>query len=121
MISNKTPHRREIEKTASQRWRERHPERHRVSSRKMSIKKLGLIYEEVNEYFENHNGLCDICESPPTDGKTNLNIDHDHKTGEFRGLLCGSCNRALGLFKDSAEILTRAAAYLVERKNLDFK
>lgn len=41
-----------------------------------------------------------------------LCIDHDHRTGVFRGILCRPCNRALGLLKDSPEILERALPYL---------
>ncbi len=39
-------------------------------------------------------------------------VDHDHQTGFVRGLLCRDCNAALGLFKDSQEILERAIGYL---------
>lgn len=39
-------------------------------------------------------------------------VDHCHETGQVRGLLCNLCNQALGLFKDSPELLARATAYL---------
>jgi len=42
-------------------------------------------------------------------------IDHNHNTGEFRGLLCKKCNRALGMFKDSPSVLMSAYLYLTER------
>lgn len=51
-----------------------------------------------------------ICQGCEREGK--LHIDHNHKTGTIRGMLCGSCNRALGLAQDSAEVLRKLAAYL---------
>lgn len=61
---------------------------------------------------------CEICEQL-TDfhrvsgvTKTKLCIDHDHTTGEFRGLLCWTCNVGLGKFKDSTDLLARAINYL---------
>jgi hypothetical protein len=51
---------------------------------------------------------CEIC-----DGKTKqLHCDHDHKTGKFRGWICGNCNRALGLVKDNPKTLERMVTYL---------
>ena len=44
-------------------------------------------------------------------------VDHDHITGKVRGLLCGSCNRALGLIKDNLETLVRLQKYL-EKSNV---
>ncbi|MFE5621705.1 endonuclease VII domain-containing protein [Streptomyces virginiae] len=55
---------------------------------------------------------CDLCsaEAPP-EGKAH-SIDHNHATGAVRGVLCHSCNLALGHFKDDPERLLRAARYL---------
>lgn len=56
-------------------------------------------------------GCCAVCgaDSP---GEKDWNIDHDHKTGALRGLLCCRCNPGLGNFRDSPDLLERAAAYL---------
>lgn len=55
---------------------------------------------------------CEICDNPPSGRTKALALDHDHKTGKFRGWLCSSCNQGLGRFKDNPELLTRAATYL---------
>lgn len=57
---------------------------------------------------------CEICEVPLTNGRSirGRAIDHCHKTGAIRGVLCGGCNRGLGCAKDSPEILRKMAAYL---------
>lgn len=48
--------------------------------------------------------------------RINLAKDHCHKTGMYRGLLCLSCNTAIGLMKDSIEILSRAVDYLTKHR-----
>ncbi len=62
-------------------------------------------------------GVCAICRRPETfittgQGPCRLSVDHDHKTGKVRGLLCRDCNVGLGNFGDSGERLRNAAAYL---------
>lgn len=54
---------------------------------------------------------CDIC-GVHTDTCKILHIDHDHTTGEFRGLLCGNCNVGIGMLKDSSAVLANAIEYL---------
>lgn len=59
------------------------------------------------------NSTCDLCDSPEVKGyKNDFCIDHDHKTGEVRGVLCRSCNLALGYFKDDVKLLNNAIKYL---------
>jgi hypothetical protein len=69
-----------------------------------------LTLEEYLKKKEETNGNCEICGVHKPDKK--LCLDHNHKNGHFRGLLCNSCNSGLGLFKDSTQLLKKAAEYL---------
>lgn len=74
------------------------------------------LHPGYETFVENHNGKCDICGREPDGRWKQLNIDHCHKTGKFRGLLCFRCNRAIGYFDDNPKTLKAAIAYL--KKNL---
>lgn len=76
-------------------------------------KKFGLTDVEYYTLLDSQGGACAICRMVPK--KQNLAVDHDHKTGVIRGLLCSTCNhQMLGGAKDDVEILRRAVAYLDE-------
>ena len=60
---------------------------------------------------ETQGGLCAICRKPHR-----LYVDHDHKTGWVRGLLCGACNYSLGVWRDDAPRFARAFSYLTRSK-----
>ena len=85
---------------------------------KGGLKKFGLNAKLYTELLEKQGFMCKICgkkhEHKPAVkwGRAHLAVDHSHKTGKIRGLLCHACNVALGLFKDSPETLYRAAEYL---------
>jgi hypothetical protein len=68
--------------------------------------------EEFWCMYEEQDGTCPICDKG-IEAESSA-IDHNHKTGEVRGILCKSCNRALGLFGDSPQNLARAKSYLEE-------
>lgn len=72
-------------------------------------RKYGLTLEQFNVLLSGQNGACAICGEIP-EGR--LYVDHSHKTGRIRGLLCRNCNLAIGHFKDNPEILERAVSYL---------
>lgn len=76
------------------------------------LKRFGLTPEAYAELAEKHGGRCAICGGTQ---KRELAIDHCHKTGKVRALLCGKCNIGLGHFKDDPELLRKAAAYLESR------
>ena len=71
--------------------------------------------EDRVELMDKQKGCCKICGNSlinPRFNKNDLNIDHDHRTGEIRGLLCSTCNTGLGQFQDSTDLLRKAIAYL---------
>lgn len=84
------------------------PEQYRARNRKHRIRSYGLTLDQYDAMLTAQNGCCLICEQR----MTRPAIDHCHTTGKVRGLLCGPCNRALGLFRESPRILRRAAAYV---------
>ena len=72
-----------------------------------------IIDQKAILMIDSHSGLCDICKtSIPGFGRKNLSVDHNHKTGVVRGMLCQKCNIGLGNFNDSPEILKKAIMYL---------
>ena len=71
----------------------------------------GLTPEQFEQMLKDQDYKCAICGKDLVDTRT-THVDHDHAKGMVRGLLCASCNHALGHFGDSLEILERAVAYL---------
>jgi hypothetical protein len=68
--------------------------------------------------YEEQNGVCWICEKRTRgrgEEKNTLAVDHNHKTGKIRGLLCSNCNTGLGNLRDSIELLEKAITYLKEK------
>lgn len=78
---------------------------------RVSLKHLyGLTLEEYKDMEEEQGGRCAICGEVPD--RHRLYVDHDHKTGEVRGLLCSRCNMGLGQFRDNPRFLEAALDYL---------
>lgn len=71
----------------------------------------GIDRTEYGHMLTLQGGVCAICGETCVSGNA-LAVDHDHKTGEVRGLLCANCNRGLGLFKDDPERIRKAIEYL---------
>lgn len=75
-------------------------------------KKKGHVPYEISkeEYDKLHlqqNGKCKLCEKDEKENGRALSIDHCHKTGKIRGLLCNNCNLVLGFFKDDNDIINK--------------
>jgi hypothetical protein len=77
---------------------------------------FGISLDDYNRTLSKQKGKCAICKKPETAvrrGKVQrLSVDHNHSTGALRGLLCENCNKGLGFFRDSRELLTEAAVYV---------
>lgn len=70
--------------------------------------RYGINETEYYILYGSQEGKCKIC----GDFREILDVDHCHKTNEVRGLLCGDCNRGLGLFNDNVDKLKNAIKYL---------
>jgi hypothetical protein len=67
--------------------------------------------------LKDQNGTCKICKTNTSGTKRgNFAVDHCHKTGKIRGLLCSNCNVGLGYFDDSVELMEEAKQYLLDSK-----
>lgn len=78
--------------------------------------KYGLCREEYDRLLKSQGGRCAICWELPNRRFKHLVVDHDHDTGEVRGLLCSRCNRAIGLLCDDPDLIQEAVGYLRDRK-----
>ena len=73
----------------------------------------GISIIEYDALYKKQKGFCAICPKKLPEGfSKNKHVDHDHKKGIVRGLLCSSCNLLLGHAKDNPEILIKASKYL---------
>lgn len=81
--------------------------------RKVSYaRRYKISIEQYDAMFEQQNNQCAICgDSAGYKGKR-LAVDHNHETGEIRGLLCDRCNLVLGKVKDNPDLLAEMVAYL---------
>ena len=106
-------------KEVAKKWRKANPEKckesHRRYHRKRRVedrayqlkKRYNLSVDDYNKMLEKQNGKCFICNKI-----IKLYIDHNHKTGNVRGLLCQRCNTGLGQFDDNPLLLLNAIRYL---------
>jgi hypothetical protein len=77
--------------------------------------RYGITANEYDLMVSEQNGKCAICNTNTAGGRgagSRLAVDHDHTTGQVRGLLCSMCNQGIGMFKDDTELLRKAIDYL---------
>jgi hypothetical protein len=88
-------------------WRKANPEKLYLYHLKQ---KFGLSAEKYRDMLCRQNNRCAICRKREVNKR--LSVDHCHKTGRVRGLLCNNCNFTLGRFGDNSNLLRKAASYL---------
>lgn len=100
-IPTRVRHRRaDAKRTTNASWRKAHLRRN-----------FGITLEQYTEMLVKQGGVCAVCGGLNPTPTRRLAVDHDHKTGKIRGLLCGPCNLHLGKFEDSIW-LAQIGAYL---------
>ena len=97
----------ELSRKIANDYNHRHPDKYDARKHRARIKKYGITEEYFQSLLDFQNGVCAICGEPnPTC------IDHNHETGEVRGLLCQDCNFAIGVMRDNPARFRNAATYL---------
>lgn len=79
---------------------------------KYKLKDYGINEEDYNAMLKEQCGVCALCHKEDPQG-IRLAIDHNHATGKVRALLCGLCNKMIGLAQEKPTVLQRAASYLL--------
>jgi len=95
-----------------QRWSREYQRRKAIDIR---LRRKGLSVD-LKGHIEKHSGRCDLCGGPPDGRWQRLSVDHCHRTGKFRGLLCSACNRGLGFLQESPTLLRKAIRYLTKKR-----
>lgn len=98
------------------RYKQENPEYWKRKQRRDQLAQYGWDLEMYDVTYRAVEGRCPICLNTfPPEGRNGLVIDHCHKTGKVRGLLCMRCNAGLGNFNDDPEVVTRALLWLNPR------
>lgn len=88
---------------------------------KILLNKYGITLAQYNQMLKEQGGVCAICKQPEQmlyKGKPKrLCVDHDHKTGKVRGILCQRCNTTLGRYEDNPELMRNLITYLEDNFN----
>jgi hypothetical protein len=103
----------ELAKGRVARYREKNKENINIRAR---VREYGITIEQYHDMIKKQNNKCAICSQEETKiwkgKKTELGLDHCHKSGVLRELLCFKCNIGIGMFHDNQDLLLKAIAYL---------
>lgn len=97
----------EYYRNRAKQWRLSNPDKYRDGQLRI---KFNISLDDYKKLLTKQKGKCIICGS--IDKDRDLAVDHCHKTGKIRGLLCSACNVGLGKFKDNVKLLNKAIKYL---------
>ena len=89
-------------------WRTGHPTAWNTIQRRSALSRYNFTIDEYAAMYDEQEGKCAICGCEAD----RLDVDHSHLTDRIRGLLCGPCNRAIGIMADDPSRLRKAADYL---------
>jgi len=79
------------------------------------LRRSGITAEQYSDKLAEQNAVCGLCKFPFTDQHKEKPVaDHDHVTGEFRGVLHRNCNLGIGNFNDDVNLLDKAKSYLLK-------
>lgn len=109
----------EIIKKKRQEYYQKNKEEFFHKTRKQHLKKkFNITIEDYKNLLDNQSNKCAICESNSAKNKLNKNfsVDHCHRSGKIRGLLCNKCNAGIGYFEDNVHFLKNAIKYLEKNK-----
>lgn len=105
----------EKSRSNQKRWRDKQTPEWRFN--RSLVYKFGITIEHYYSMLDSQAGRCAICRTmTPGRYKNFFCVDHDHATGEIRGLLCDSCNIGLSKFRDDTNVVLRAALYLARSR-----
>lgn len=111
----------EKDKLRKNKWKENNPEKHEYSLRKHHLQKhYNITPEEYDNMLMEQNCGCAICHTKDTGKFKYFHVDHNHKTGEVRQLLCGRCNMIVGYLEDQTNILEKSKQYLSKHTYYDY-
>jgi len=94
-------------------WKQRNADKWREIVPYHRAKKRIVTHEQYEAMLKEQGGACAICGQPQAQEGRMLCADHDHQTGQIRGLLCDVCNLGIGYFRDDPERCIQAARYLL--------
>jgi hypothetical protein len=98
---------------------ENHKEKFQLLGQRSKLRRYGITLEEFDAMLAAQGGHCAVCERTCNDDGSRLCVDHDHKTGEIRGILCRRHNAILGLADDDVQAFTRLAEYLLNTRGTE--
>lgn len=110
-LNNPEKYRAKVERQLAQRRNMDPTDRRRDNRNRMLKSRYGITLEQFDAALAAQDGVCKVCAS--TD---DFHVDHDHSSGRVRGILCGPCNRMLGMARDDIAVLEAAIRYLKEQK-----
>jgi hypothetical protein len=84
-----------------------------------TLRQHRLTVTDYDQMLAAQDGRCAICRNTTPLGRGRWHIDHDHVTGQVRGLLCNNCNLGIGYFGDDPEIIKAAARYVTKPRQLE--